>query len=110
MFKFIKTRFVYMATIVVLGLFLLGATSPNMGLLQLSYGADAVYRVSQIFIGLLGIAILHLGRKALQDYLDLSEAVKKALETPLGAGLVCVSVSITMVAIALIFGSIVAAV
>lgn len=105
-----KTRFVYLSVIAILGLVLLGATSPNMGLISLSYGADAVYRISQIFIGLLGIAVLHLGRKALQDYLDLSKAVEKAMENPVGAGLVCVSVSLTMIAIAWIFTGILAAV
>ena len=46
------------------------------------------------------IALLHLARRGLLDYIDFSELFKKAVETSTGAGLAAVAVSIMTLAIA----------
>lgn len=97
-----RTKF--MAIVAILAIAAIVLTSPGMGILQLDYGADAVRRISQIAIGLIGVCVLHISRKGLHDYIDASELVNEAKKTPVGAGLVFLGYSLVTVGIALMYG------
>lgn len=107
MFK--SFRFRFMAIVAIVALAALVISAPGMGIIQLDYGADAVRRVSQLLLGLIGVCILHISRKGLHDYIDASALVEKAKESPVGAGLVFIGYSITLVGIAIMYGLIVLA-
>lgn len=46
--------------------------------------------------GIIAVALTHLSRKGLFDYLDLQEYARKASETPLGSAIVFLGVCIVM--------------
>ena len=58
-------------------------------------------------LSMFGIAalVVHLGRKTIADYVDLSKLVTKASEEPRSAGLAIIGIAIYTVAFAIIFTS-----
>lgn len=82
-------------------------TDPDAGLIQLSFGADVVSKLSAIPASIFGVAALWISSRALYDYLDKKELAKKAAETPQGAGLVMIAVALTQIALAIIIVSLI---
>ncbi len=104
-FRF-RTVFIILGSFLAL-VFLLG-TSPEAGLIKLPFGAEVIAKLPGLAAGVFGVGILYFSRKALFDYIDMGELAKKAVESPVGAGLVFVGICLTMVAIALIVMAMVA--
>lgn len=103
--KFAKPRFrnMYMiyGSLFVLTMWIL--TDPDLGLIyNLPIGGSTVAMLMILMKAVLYVALLHLSRKALMDYLNLDVLFKKAAETPDGAGKAIIGVSIIYVAIALV--------
>ena len=93
--------FIVVGTIVALAV--LFGTDPAAGLIQLAFGADVVARLSTLPTMVFGVGMLWLSTRALHDYLDMKKLAEKASETAQGAALVHVSVSISRVALAIVF-------
>ena len=76
---------------------------PDAGLIQqLSFGAGTLAMVLIAVRSILYIALLHVSRKALFDYLDLEEFFVEAKKGNSAAGLAIIGVGITLVAVALL--------
>lgn len=102
MFKKIRFRHLYMGLGSLIALAVYVATDPDLGLLNsLPVGASTVATLVVLLRSVYFIAMLHLSRRALFDYIDLERYFAKAISTAQGAGLALVSVSIAMLAIAL---------
>lgn len=60
------------------------------------------------FLGLgtyvLAVAMAHISRKGLFDYIDMQEYAKKASETPLGSAIVFLGVCVVLVGLLGVFG------
>lgn len=83
-------------------LVLLLLSDPQSGIIaQLPFGAATLGLVLNLVIAIFFVGFLHFSRKALLDYLDLEIYFKKAIESPVGAGLALISVGLMMVSIAL---------
>lgn len=84
-------------------LVLLLLSDPQSGIIaQLPFGAATLGLVLNLVIAIFFVGFLHFSRKALLDYLDLEIYFKKAIESPVGAGLALISVGLMMVSIALV--------
>lgn len=77
------------------------ATDPGAGLIQLTFGADIVSKMSAIPATIYGVAALWISRKALFDYLNLKQLATRANESSIGAAILHLSVAVTTVALAL---------
>lgn len=77
-------------------------TDPDAGLIQLTFGADVVSKLSAIPASIFGVAALWISSRALYDYLDKKDLAKKAAETSQGAGMVMIAVALTQIALAII--------
>lgn len=78
-------------------------SDPDGGFVQnLPFGAGTITTLIVLVSSILYIGVLHFGRKALLDYIDLRDYFKKALLTPEGAGLALVAVAGMMISIALV--------
>lgn len=78
-------------------------SDPDVGFVQnLPFGAGAFSVLITLVISILYIGVLHLGRKALADYIDLEQYFKKAILTPEGSGLALIGVGLIMISIALV--------
>ena len=96
----IRFRHIYTVLFSILALVALLVSDPDAGFVQsLAWGAGffaTVVILGKIFIY---VAMMHLSRRGLLDYIDLQKYFVKALEHPIGAGLCVVGVSVTMLAI-----------
>lgn len=78
-------------------------SDPDSGLIQhLEFGAGTVATLVILLKSILYVGMLHFSRKALLDYLDLGDAIKKALETADGAGKVVIGVGLIMISISIV--------
>ena len=78
-------------------------TDPNAGIIQnLPFGASTIVTLAVLLRGIWFIALLHIGRRALLDYLDLKHLFVKAEESAEGAGLAIIGVGVIMLAIAVV--------
>ena len=81
-------------------------SDPDSGLVKnLPFGSGTLATLIILVTSILYIGLLHIGRKGLLDYVDLRIFFKKAIETPEGAGLatigiglICISISIVILA------------
>ena len=69
---------------------------------QLPFGAGTVGLLINLTVSLLLIGLLHMGRKALADYIELEVFFKKAIETPEGAGMALIAVAVMMLSISVV--------
>jgi hypothetical protein len=82
---------------------LLLVSDPDSKIVQhLPFGSGTVSILVNLVISILYIGILHLGRKALMDYIDLEDFFKQALKTPEGSGQAIIGVGLFSVAIAIV--------
>ena len=89
-------------------IFLILVSDPTLNLgFGVSYGAQLVLAIKTIVTLSLAALVIHLGRKTLFDYLDVSAYLDKAKETAQGAGLAVIGVGLVMVAFAIVFVSLV---
>ena len=81
-----RYRHVYMGLLTSLTLVLLFVTSPDTGVLKaLPFGAGFIATIALLLKATLFIALLHISRKGLFDYIDLEDLTKKVLEGGPGA-------------------------
>ena len=98
-----RLRNIYTIIGSVLVLLLWVLTDPDGGLLQhLTFGSSAIATIVILSKSILYVAVLHVTRKALFDYIDLGDLYDKAKETPQGAGLAIVGVGLFIVACAIV--------
>ena len=98
-----RFRHVFMGIGSILTVAVLLLSDPDGGLVQnLPYGSGTVSLLITLLISILYVGVLHLARKGLFDYLDLSVFFKKALETSQGSGLALIAVGLAMVSISVV--------
>lgn len=89
-------------------IFLILVSDPTINLgFGVTYGAQLVLAIKTIVTLSLAALVIHLGRKTLFDYLDVSIYLEKAKETPQGAGLAMIGVGLVLIAFAVVFVSLV---
>jgi hypothetical protein len=98
-----RFRHVYMALgsilVIILGLL----SDPDTGLIQnMPFGASILASLIILSKAVLYVALLHLSRKALMDYIDLEVYAKEAIKTPEGSAQLTIAVSIYTLAAALV--------
>jgi len=99
-----RTWYISIGTILIF--FLLVLIDPDAHLIQhLPFGAGLVSTLALLLRGCLACSLVHLTRKALVDYpeANMQDLVIKASQHPEGAGLYAVSISIQMLAYAVVF-------
>jgi|JFJP01.1.fsa_nt_gi hypothetical protein len=78
-------------------------TDPDLGLITgMTFGVSTVATFMILAKAMLYVSLLHLSRKALFDYLDISEYFIKAKENPQSAAIALIAVSIFTLAIAVV--------
>jgi hypothetical protein len=96
-----RNVFLGIGSILVMAVLLL--SDPDSGLVKnLPFGAGTLSFLIILVSSVLYIGVLHLGRKALFDYIDLEEYFKKAKLSPEGAGYALISVGLFSIAIAIV--------
>ncbi len=101
--KGIRFRYLFMGLFGALALLLLFVTDPDSKLVTaLPIAAGFVATVVLLVSAVLYVTLLHLSRRAMFDYVDLSVFFTKAMETSTGAGLALIGVGLSSVAIALV--------
>lgn len=78
-------------------------SDPDSGLVKnLPFGAGTLSFMIILISSILYIGLLHLGRKALFDYINLEEYFKKAKLTSEGSGQALIAVGLFSIAIAIV--------
>lgn len=95
-----SSKFAIFGTIIAL-LSLFG-TAPGLNLIEVAFGAEVIAKLSSLPAMVFAVLGIWVGTKALYDYIKLDEVVKKACETPEGAGYVFIGVNIGRIALALL--------
>lgn len=97
-----RFRHIFMGIGSVLVITLLFLSDPSTGFIaKLPVGSGTIGLLLGLVVSILYIALLHVSRKGLFDYLDLERFFTKAYETPQGAGLALIAVSLAMIAISI---------
>ena len=101
--KGIRFRYLYMGFFSLLAMLLLFVTDPDSKLITaLPIAAGFVATVVLLVSAVLYVTLLHLSRRAMFDYVDLSVFFTKAMETSTGAGLALIGVGLSSVAISIV--------
>lgn len=67
-------------------------------------GVSTAMLLQALVVPVLAVGVAHLARKALFDYFDMGEAIRKACETPEGSSRVVLAACIVLAALLLLFG------
>lgn len=79
-------------------------TDPTVGkYLTLPFGGQVILILKAVSVFGVSCFVIHVSRKTLFDYLDLSKFVEKAIETPLSAAVLVVGVGIFLLAVSQVF-------
>jgi len=98
-----RFRNVFLCVGGVLTLLILLLSDPDGGMVQsLPFGAGTLSTLIILVTSILYIGLLHLGRKALLDYLELDALFRKAIETSEGSAKAIIGVGLIMISIALV--------
>jgi len=98
-----RFRSIFLGIGSLLVVFVLLLSDPDSGLIHnLPFGAGALSFLIILASSILYIALLHLARKALFDYLDLEEFFKKAKLSPEGSGYALIAVGLFAVATSIV--------
>lgn len=98
-----KGRVLFFAVIIPLVMFGLYGSDPDVGLLKdIPLGGNLTNTLLILIPVFLYYAVLHIGRKMLHDYVNLGDVYRKAMEHPIGAGLVFIAIAIITVALAIV--------
>jgi hypothetical protein len=83
-------------------------SDPDLGLItKLGFGASTLATFIITTKAVIYIGLLHLGRKALVDYIDLEVYFNKALQSSEGSGYAIMAISVMMLSISvLIFAAV----
>ena len=101
--KGIRFRYLYMGFFSILAMLLLFVTDPDSKLITaLPIAAGFVATIVLLISAVLYVTLLHLSRRAMFDYVDLSVFFTKAMETSTGAGLALIGVGLSSVAISIV--------
>jgi hypothetical protein len=98
-----RFRHYYMGlgSLLVMAIWILG--DPDLGIVnKLPFGAATLATFMLLLKAVLYVALLHVSRKALMDYVDLEKVFDKALKSADGAGSAAIAIAITNLAIALL--------
>ena len=99
-----RFRFVSMVfgTLALLAMALL--SDPTVGkYLSLPFGGQTMLILKAVSVFGVSCFVIHVSRKTLFDYLDLSKPIEKAIETPLSAAVLVVGVGIFVLAVSQVF-------
>jgi hypothetical protein len=96
--RFLRFRHLFMIGGTVVVMLYLWLTDPNDGALTLTFFAKLATPVIAVWFA-------HLARKALFDYIDLSQLYYKAKQSTVGAGLVFLGICIVVFGLLGLFGS-----
>ena len=99
-----RFRFVSMVlgTLALLAMALL--SDPTVGkYLSLPFGGQTMLILKAVSVFGVSCFVIHVSRKTLFDYVDLSKYIEKAAETPLSAALLVVGVGIFMLSVSQVF-------
>lgn len=78
-------------------------TDPDSGIIQnLPMGAGTLATIVILLKSLLYVAMLHLSRRALADYIDFEVVYNKCMETSEGAGKLAIAIGLMMVSVAIV--------
>lgn len=98
----LKFRTVFFLIYVGLALAALFLSDPDSKIVQgLPFGATALAGLVSVSAVFFYVIVLHISRKGLFDYLDLSALYNKALESSQGAGLALIAAGLFMISISL---------
>ena len=98
-----RGRKLFFCIIIPLTLLSIYGTDPDVGLFgKLPIGTNLTNTLLILIPVFLYYAVLHIGRKILHDYVNLGDVYKKAMEHPIGAGLVFVAIGIITLALAVV--------
>jgi len=96
-----RFRYVYMGVFTTLTMVLMVLTNPDNHLIQqLPFGAGLLATLVILMKSVLYIAVLHLSRKGLLDFIPLQKVLDKAMESPEGAARIFQGVMLAMIPIA----------
>lgn len=98
-----RFRNIYMVIGSLLTLAVLLLSDPDSQLItSVPYAASTLTILIVLMSSILYVALLHLSRRALMDYLDLSKYFAKALQTSEGSGLAIIGVGLIMISVAIV--------
>lgn len=98
-----KGRKLFFTVIIPLVLFSLYGSDPDVGIIKhLPFGTNLTNTLLILIPVFLYFAVLHIGRKILYDYINLGAVYEKAMENPIGAGLIAIAMGITTLALAVV--------
>ena len=98
-----RFRTVYLGLGSILIGIILFLSDPDSGFItSLPFGAGTLTILIVLVSSILYVALLHLSRRALMDYVDLSRFFTKALQSPEGSGLAIIGVGLIMVSISIV--------
>lgn len=100
MFRF-RHMYMTLGSLLVIALWIL--TDPDSNLIQnLPFGASTVAMLVITLKSVIYIALLHLSRRALIDYVDFKVIMNKAMESPQGAGSFAIAVGLVFLSSAIL--------
>ena len=103
LFSNMRFRFIYMVLFSIVALLAMFFSDPDLGFIQnLSYDTGFIATCVVLTKVVIYVAMLHMSRRALVDYLDIQKYFEKALEEPIAAAIALISVALMMVCITLI--------
>ena len=95
-----RNTFMFIGSVLVLLLFVL--TDPQAGFIQeMSFGASTVVLLSTLLKSVWFIGMLHAGRRALFDYIDMKTVFDNACQTSEGSGRALMGLGLAMIAISM---------
>lgn len=98
-----KFRHIFLGIGSLLTVIVLFLSDPDSGLIfNMPFGASTLTILIVLASSILYIGLLHLGRKALIDYVDMSEFFRNALRTPEGSGMALIAIGLLMVSVAIV--------
>ena len=87
---------------ILVGIILLLSDPDSQLITSIPYAASTLTILIVLMSSILYVGLLHLSRRALMDYVDLSRFFTKALQSPEGSGLAIVGVGLIMVSISIV--------
>lgn len=87
---------------ILVGIILLLSDPDSQLITSIPYAASTLTILIVLMSSILYVGLLHLSRRALMDYIDLSRFFTKALQSPEGSGLAIIGVGLIMVSISIV--------
>ena len=87
---------------ILVGIILLLSDPDSQLITSIPYAASTLTILIVLMSSILYVGLLHLSRRALMDYVDLSRFFTKALQSPEGSGLAIIGVGLIMVSISIV--------